>query len=142
MRINAKEVFGTRRLNIEETTSVCAAKLPLFTDGHVEIDFSGCVLDYPATSIICDEVLKRLDSVPVPRALIFVFDIDFAERVFLKSFFFGSARLKLECEKATEEEIKTNLKAALLGLNATLTLRIIDPEHISNPVLRTFAYGS
>jgi hypothetical protein len=79
MKINAKELFATRGLNIEESTSECAAKLPDFADDVVEIDFSGCVLDYPATSLICDEVLKHLENAPQPRQVTFIFDIDFAE---------------------------------------------------------------
>lgn len=141
MKINAKALFGTRRLNIEESTAQCAEKLPIFTQGLVEIDFSGCVLDYPATSLICDEVLKHLENASKPREITFVFDIDFVERVFLKSFFFGSARLKLQGQKATEDEIKSNLKAVLQGLEAKLTIKIIDHEQSPTAVVRAFTYG-
>jgi hypothetical protein len=142
MKIKAKEQFGTRRLNIEENTLECAAKLPNFSDGAVEIDFSGCILDYPATSLLCDEILKRLRLAPEPRQVKFVFDIDFAERVFLKSFFFGSNLLNLQGEKATEEEIKSNLRDALLSMGAKLTIEIIDPDQSSNSPTQAFTYGS
>jgi hypothetical protein len=104
------------------------AKIPACHEGHLEIDFSGCIIDYEATSVVVDTAFDRLEQSGVASELILVFNVKFQEHVFLKCFFLGSKRLGLVGRSASNEEIRLVLSRELRRLGMKLCIWIVDPQ--------------
>jgi len=138
MKISILDVFGME-LNDDVRTIEYAKALPICDDGQLEIDFSKCIIDYPATSKIADAAFERIEKGASPRNLTFIFNIGFPERMFLKWFFFGSRRLGLDEGTATEEEIRNKLTESLKNIGAVLHIKIQNPQ--TQAVVQEFRYG-
>ena len=138
MNINAFTEFGMD-LSDEELTRQFAGMLPDCTDGHLEINFSRCIIDYPATSIILDAALEKLERTQQPRHLVVLFNIKFHERSFLKWLFFGSPLLGLDQGTANDEQIQSRVIKGLKERGILFSIDIIDSE--TQIKTNAFTYG-
>ena len=136
--VNALTKFGMNH-GLEELTEQYALALPDCPDGQLQIDFSHCIIDYPATSRIVDAALDRLALAQPPRELVLLFNIKFREQMFLKAFFFGSRRLGLDTGIPTMEDIRVRANQALKDMNIVVHIRI--PQRNSAAILQDFVYG-
>ena len=125
-------------LSEEEITLGAASVFPAASDGKLQLDFSGCIVDYKATSVLIDAALTSLQNGPTPRQLILVFNIKFQERLFFKWFFFGT-NLAPDVPTAPDDEIRARALAALESLQVALEIRIVDPQ--SKETLHVFCYA-
>lgn len=126
--IKALEIFGLE-LDEPELTTEAAKKLPELDDGDVQMDFSGCVIDYEAASIIMDATLTKMAGKKGPKTLILIYNIPFQQRMFLKWFFLGSQVLGLHKGTASDEDILTKVKSGLQRLEVALKIHIIQKDH-------------
>lgn len=99
-----------------------ALQLPSIDDAVLILDLSGCVLDYPATSVLVDAAIDRLQAVSPPRRLELKFNIPFPPRVFEKWFFFGSALLPEKYHLLSSDELRAKIESALESLQTTIII--------------------
>jgi len=111
-------------LSDPKTTEEVAKRIPACDESGMILDFSGCIVDYPATSAVLDVAFERLDACKPKRNLILRFNINFDERMFIKWFFFGSQRLDLQQKIATDAEIRQKLLAGLGRLSMHLKIEV------------------
>jgi hypothetical protein len=121
MQIDVLANFGFDLSELDVVRAI-AAGLPNVNDRELVLDLSGCVLDYPATSVLVDEVIERLQANVAPRRLELRFNIPFPARVFEKWFFFGSKFLPKEYPSLTSEELRAHLTTALRDRQTTISI--------------------
>lgn len=63
------------------------------SDSVIELNFDGCILDYPITSKIIDSAIDTLTKSASRATLVLLFNIHFQEHMFIKWFFFGGKLL-------------------------------------------------
>lgn len=132
--INAREQFGNE-LDDFDLIASAVAKLPPQFDQAVEIDFSGCLIDYEPASVLMDAILGRISQNANPRELTLIYNIAFQERMFLKWFFLGSKTFNLNKGTAPDEEIRQKVVNGFKSLG--IRLRIIT---ISRDGVRKLAF--
>lgn len=120
--IIARDHFGNE-LDDFDLVALAVEKLPLHLDQAVEIDFSGCLIDYEPASLLIDAIVGRVSQNTDPRELTLVYNIAFQERMFLKWFFLGSKTFNLNKGTAPDEEIRQKVITGFESLG--IKLRII-----------------
>ena len=138
MIITALKDFGMD-LSDPARTAEFAERIPHSSESRLEVDLSGCILDYPATSKIIDVALQRLNEAAAPRELVLMFNIAFQERMFMKWFFFGGALLPAEYHKLDEPDLRGRVNEALRERKMTVTVRIVDPR--GGAATEPYTYG-
>lgn len=121
MKIAARTMLGVF-LDEESIVKAQLNSIPQLSTGSIEIDFSGCVIDYVATSLIIDLLIQRLETQTVPRKLAIIYDSAFQERLLLKWLFLGSRELNLHRKTADDEQIRTQIIEGLKRRNITLEI--------------------
>lgn len=139
MVIKASEQFGME-LNDRILTAEYAEVFPQCSEGPLEIDFRGCIIDYPATSILIDAALRTLSTASGSRELIAAYNIHFKQHLFLKWLFFGSKELGLDCGTAGNEAIEQQIITGLRRLGITFRMRIVNWK--TGETLEAFAFGT
>jgi hypothetical protein len=137
MMIDAFQQFGME-LNDEAVAQDAADSFPSIANGPLEINFTGCIIDYEATSTLMDAALHAIQQAQPPRELIAVFNINFHERLFLKWLFLGSALLELDKGTGTDTDIRQKVIIGMAKLGVLFRIRVIDPE--SSKEIRTLSY--
>jgi hypothetical protein len=137
MTIDAFQAFGME-LNDEAVAQAAANSFPTIAKGPLEINFTGCIIDYEATSRLMDAALSAIQKAQSPHELIAVFNINFHERLFLKWLFLGSALLDLDQGTGTDTGIRDKVIKGLRKLGVSFRIRVIDPE--SGKEVRTITY--
>ena len=137
MIIDAFHSFGME-LNDEAVAQAAADSFPLVAEGPLEINFTGCIIDYEATSRLMDAALGAIQKAQPPRELIAVFNINFHERLFLKWLFLGSSLLDLDKGTGTDTDIRQKVIAGFGKLSVSFRMRVIDSE--SGKEVRTITY--
>jgi hypothetical protein len=115
-------------MNIEEVTQKAANVFPPSSLSPLTLDFSLCIIDYPAASNIIDAAIRSLPSKPLPRELIVQFNVNFEERHLLKNFLWGSDIINVEGDPSTAEGMKARLRLKLQAAQLKLILRVISSE--------------
>lgn len=138
MIINAFERFGME-LNDASVVKTAVEQFPQFTTGPLEINFSGCIIDYEATSILMDVALKALRDAQPPKELVAVFNINFHERLFLKWLFVGSVLLELNRGTGSDKDIREKIVTGMAKLGVSFSIRIIDSD--SGNEIRALTYA-
>jgi hypothetical protein len=136
MHINVLADYGFD-LSDQDTVRNIAIKLPSVDDAELVLDLSGCVLDYPATSLLIDAAITRLQAVAPPRRLELKFNIPFPPRVFDKWFFFGSTFLPKEYQSLSSDELRAHLVSAMKERQTTIVITRFDAKSggTSEPVI-------
>jgi hypothetical protein len=127
VRIDVLSNYGFD-LSDTDTVGNIVAQLPLVNDAELMLDLSGCVLDYPATSLLIDAAIERLQGAPAPRRLELKFNIPFPPRVFEKWFFFGSTLLPHDYHSLSSDELRALLATALTKRQITIVLTRVDAK--------------
>lgn len=124
-------------LSDKDTVHNIAIQLPSFNDASLVLDLSGCVLDYPATSLLIDAAIEGLQVAAPPRRLELKFNIPFPSRVFEKWFFFGSTLLPAEYHSLSPEELRAYLVSAMKERQTTIIITRFDAKSggTSEPVI-------
>lgn len=120
-------------------TRELARRMPQFQESTLCLDFSGCILDYPATSSVVDAALERLSKCEAPRRLIICFNVVFSERMFLKWLFFGSECLGLQQKSPSDKEIRDSLVRELTQRD--ISLEIVLTGFDADRLETTYRYG-
>lgn len=138
MIIKVKQDYGID-LADEDLTSRIAKALEDLAEPQLEIDLSGCVLDYPATSTVIDGALRSLSEAGSPRSLTVVFNIAFHERILIKWLFFGGELLDQEKYSFTESNLRKHLNRCFREKGVRFTVEIRDSP--KEAVSVSYSYG-
>jgi hypothetical protein len=136
--VNALDQFGMDLSDATATTSF-AERLPDCADSRLVLNLSGCILDYPATSMLINGALNRLAQSPAPRLLVIQFDIRFQERVFEKWLFFGSDLLDRNYQTLAPLALRDRVNEMLRSLEVSIRIAVVDAS-ANNSVLE-YKYG-
>lgn len=123
----------------EEDVELVIKKFPECKEKEVEIDFSQCMVDYPATSRVIDATLQRLEKLKSPCILTAAFNIDYEEQHLLKAFVFGSRLLGLSDGRLSNEQIRDLAVQGFKKHRVTFKIRIVDPD--TRQELKVYTYG-
>ena len=138
MIVNVAQEYGID-LADEELTRRISKDLETIAEPQLEIDLSGCILDYPATSAVIDGALRSLSQTETPRSLVIIFNIPFHERIFIKWLFFGGDLLEEEEYDLDESVLRKRLNHRLGKRDVCFTVRIRDP--LEQTPSDTYSYG-
>jgi hypothetical protein len=138
MIIEALSEFGMD-LSEERLTTPIGESLRHHTESDLVIDFSGCILDYPATARIVDGALEGMDNVSGPRKLTLIFNIAFQELLCIKWYFFFGRLIPKESSEDSLEILKERLDAELIRRGVKVVLAVRD--NLDGPTRIRFAYG-
>ena len=138
MIIKVAQDFGID-LTDEDLTRRIADVLESTAQPQLEIDLSGCILDYPATSTVIDGALRSLAQASSPRSLTVVFNIAFHERTFIKWLFFGGELVDDKKYNLNESDLREHLNHCFREKDVCFTIRIGDP--IKKTLSDTYSYG-
>lgn len=117
------DTFGDN-LSDEDIVLSFISKKPVVDSSELTVDLSGCILDYPATSLLVDYFISELKRCEAPRKLVLLFNISFPKRVLLKWYFFGSQLLPSDYHSRSTEDIESNLNLNLSSHSITLLLAV------------------
>src|ERR1700733_3705019 len=87
-------------LSDQDTVGTIATMLPSVEDAELVLNLSGCVLDYPATGLLIDAAIERLQVASPPRRL----------------------------ELKSSDELRTHLVSALKELQTTIVITRFDAK--------------
>ena len=138
MIVNVAQEYGID-LADEELTLRISKALEAIAEPQLEIDLSGCILDYPTTSTVIDGALRSLSQTSTPRSLAVIFNIPFHERIFIKWLFFGGDLLNEEEYDLDESVLRGRLNHRLQERDVRFTVRIRDP--LKETLSDTYSYG-
>jgi hypothetical protein len=104
------------------------------------IDFSRCIIDYPATSLIIDKILISLVELPEPRILIIQTHLDIIELLLLHWFFIGSDFFKIDSSQRKNqlEDFKKVLTSKLIEHKVSMYIQVLSKEEI---LINEYKYG-
>ena len=119
--------FSVSDLSDEEDASIVVDKINIESNPDVQLNLSGCLIDYPATSKLVDNILDQLALLPGKKYLEIVTDFNLPKQTVMNWLFLGSRRLDMESKKGLsyDDLIKT-IQYALLSLDISLRILIID----------------
>jgi hypothetical protein len=123
MIISALESYGLD-FSDEERTQAAAKDIRSMVSADIEIDFSGCILDYFATGQVVEAALMAQRAAQAPRRLVLTFNIPFQERLFIKWFFFGGSLLGPEHNSMELDEMREHISSALRQHGTTVIIKI------------------
>ena len=126
MIVNVAQDYGID-LAEEDLTLRIAEDLKAMAESELELDLSGCILDYPATSTVIDGALRSLAQTSSPRSLTVIFNIAFQERIFIKWLFFGGDLVDDEKYKLDDSALREHLNDRLRERDVRFAVRIRDP---------------
>jgi hypothetical protein len=136
MKIEAAKQFGIF-LYVVKNTERAAEAFPAGADNYIEMDFTGCTIDYPAVSRIIDVAIGRLRLSVPPRTLKVIFNIDYDEPDLIRAFLLGSRLLKLDGSRPTHEQLLETANKSLKELEIAFEIDIIE----SGNLVKSYRYG-
>lgn len=126
-RISILEDFNVRDVSDEEDVQPIVDKINIDTDTDVQLDLSGCLIDYPATSKLVDAILIKLSSLSGDKKFQIITDYVLPMTTVINWVFLGSEQLKMHDKKELSlEEIIQAIDKVLRPLNIKLKITIMD----------------
>ena len=93
--IKIKASYGITDLGDEEKIKSVLTKLVLPISNEISLDLSGCLIDYPVTSMLLDNVLYHLDTMPSYKKLNIIIDYNLPDDTLINFLFLGSRFLNI-----------------------------------------------
>jgi len=93
--IKIKASYGITDLGDEEKIKSLLTKLVLPISNEISLDLSGCLIDYPVTSMLLDNVLYHLDTMPSYKKLNIIIDYNLPDDTLINFLFLGSRFLNI-----------------------------------------------
>lgn len=122
-----RESYGISDISDEEDVEIVAEKIDIESNRDIRLDFSGCLIDYPATSKIVDRILNQLLPLDGKKTLEIITDYALPMETVANWIFIGSERLGLETNKGQSYEgLVKKLQAALAVFDIVLRVKIVD----------------
>jgi hypothetical protein len=97
-RINPKTDFGDEFFDVgdEDMVNLIIDKIDIKNNNKVELNFQGCITNYPATSKLIDAVLYQLEKINGQKELLITVGLEDDPIHLLNGLFFGSKFLDIQ----------------------------------------------
>ena len=106
--------FGVYELGNIEDVSRIVDSINIESNAEVELDLSGCLPDYPATSLIIDKIISQMRLVSGKKILSIVLEFSLPLETLANWLFLGSAELNIENDKSLSlDRIKSLIHESL-----------------------------
>jgi hypothetical protein len=129
--------FKINDVSDEDDVQSIINKIIINGETDVKLDFSGCLIDYPATSKIVDKILDQLWSLPGVKKLHIVTDYILPITTMVNWVFLGSQKLNMAGQKEmSNAEIIQTITTALNPVNILITISIIDKTGVTKDELK------
>ncbi len=125
LKTYGKEYFD---LGDTEIVTELISKLKLPDSKEITIDLSGCLIDYPATSIIIDKVLYHLDKYSSRKKLRIIIEMYDTKEHLLNILFMGSRFINITDKFRLKENEWINIIEEL-KTQKNIIVEIIMPAH-------------
>lgn len=127
--IKIRQDFGIYELGSEAEITPILGKIDLENNNEIRLDLTGCLPDYPATSRLIDEIIRKLKSIEGKKRLVILLEYMFSTETIVNWLLLGSKELKIECDKALSlKEINQLVIESLQGSNIEITVRVIEND--------------
>jgi len=98
--INILKDFGIYELGSEEEVNPIVEQITIEGNTEVELDLSGCLPDYPVTSLIIDKIINEMRQVEGKKKITILIEYNLPHETLVNWLFLGSKELKIEDEKS------------------------------------------
>jgi hypothetical protein len=127
--IAIRKDFGVSDISDEEDVRTIIEKIDVESNADVQLDLSGCLIDYPATSKLMDTIVEQLSQLSGRKELEIITDYVLPMPTVVNWLFLGSKRLDMDLNKGLPyNEIIQILQTALQRSNIVLKITIRDSE--------------
>ncbi len=127
--IAIRKDFGVSDISDEEDVRTIIGKIDVESNADVQLDLSGCLIDYPATSKLMDTIVEQLSSLSGRKDLQIITDYVLPMPTVVNWLFLGSRRLDMGLNKGLPyNELIQILQTALRRSNIVLKITIRDSE--------------
>jgi hypothetical protein len=124
-RIAIREDFNVSDVSDEEDVQTIVDKINIGLDTDIQLDLSGCLIDYPATSKLVDTIMEQLSSLAGDKKLQIITDYILPMTTVINWVLLGSNKLDmLDKKELPLEQIIQIIRTALRPFNITLTITI------------------
>jgi hypothetical protein len=126
-QIAIRKDFNVSDVSDEEDVQTIIGKINIGSDTDIQLDLSGCLIDYPATSKLVDTIIEQLSSLSGDKKIQIITDYMLPITTVINWVLLGSSKLDMHNTKELPpEQIIQTIRTALRPLNITLTITIID----------------
>ena len=141
-RINPKDDFGYEFFDVgdEDIVNLILDKLNIEDNLDVELNFQGCITNYPATSRVIDKVLFQLEKLTGDKHLIIKVSLEDDKIHLLNGLFFGSKFLDIQedSEILSLEKMDYTIEEKITQKNIKLNIQLVNK---SGKILKEY-YGN
>ena len=124
-RIAIRDDFNVFDVSDEEDVQIIIGKINVEENADIQLDLSGCLIDYPATSKLVDTIIEQLSSLPGAKKIQIVTDYMLPITTVINWVLLGSNKLNMHNTKELPpEEIIQTIRTALGPFNISLTITI------------------
>ena len=125
--ISIRQDYGVSDISDEEDVQTIVGKIDIESNADVQLDLSGCLIDYPATSKLLDTMVEQLSSLSGRKKLEIIIDYVLPMPTVLNWLFLGSRQLDMDLKKGLPaEELIQIVQTALQRSDIVLTIIIRD----------------
>jgi hypothetical protein len=127
--IAIRQEYAVTDISDEEDVQVIAEKIDLGAETEVQVNLSGCLIDYPATSKLMDVILEKLSLIHGNKKIEIVTDYRLPMPTMLNWLFLGSIRLGIRDVRGLPiGELKEILEKAMCKDEIMLTVIVKDTK--------------
>ena len=98
-KISIKEEYGVNDLGDIESVNKIIDKIDIQGSPNITINLRHCLVDYPATSKLIDNIIFQLSKISGRKELVLILDIYFPEATILNLLLLGSVYFNIEIKK-------------------------------------------
>ena len=98
--INILEDFGVYELGSEEEVNPIVEQIAVEGNTEVVLDLSGCLPDYPVTSLIIDKLIRETRPLQGKKKINILLEYNLPRETLVNWLFLGSKELKIEDNKS------------------------------------------
>jgi ACT domain-containing protein len=127
--INIRDGFEVYDISDELDVSAIVNRINIELNNHIQLNLSGCLIDYPATSKIIDKIIEQLSLLTGVKKLEIITDFVLPMSTIVNWLFLGSIQFGMESKKGLGyDELIELAQKALNKSNIELSITIKDKK--------------
>lgn len=127
--IKIRQDFGIYELGSEAEITPVIEKIDIENNAEIQLDLTGCLPDYPATSLLIDKIISQMRLMIGEKHLVIILEYSLPLVTLINWLFLGSKELKIEKDKSLSlDEIKSLIQNGIQDSDIEIVIRINDNE--------------
>ena len=127
--IKIRQDFGIYELGSEAEITPVIEKIDIENNAEIQLDLTGCLPDYPATSLLIDKIISQMRLMIGEKHLVIILEYSLPLVTLINWLFFGSNELQIEKDKSLSlDEIKSLIQNGIQDSDIEIVIRINDNE--------------